>query len=150
MTEQNPFQIPSPGTSQTTGVLAEENTSPKKTLDQRVFDLVRCVGWGFPVFLLLTLLGNWFIACVLLGRVPIPMRDDPKGIAGLDIPYSFTLLLIFAFPLGIIVGLVSHFLPSSRSIDSRVFAFFGFVLLWFATIMILRLDPLGIVEWTMD
>ena len=150
MSEQNPFQIPGPGTSLSTGTLVKENSSPQKTLEQRMFGLVRSVGWGFPVVFLLTLFGNWLIACVLLGRLPIPMRDDPKGIAGLDIPYSFTLLILFACPLGIIVGLVSHFLPSRRPVDYRVFAFLGFVLVWFSIFMLLRLDPLGIIEWTID
>jgi len=91
---------------------------------------------------------------MLLGRAPLPSRDDPMSISPwLTIPYYLTGLLMVGFPVAIVGGLLTlAWLKTMRRISRllTMVLLLSFAGVWAASISFLRWDPLDVVNWYMD
>jgi hypothetical protein len=121
----------------------------------RVLHLAALVGTWYPPAVLALLYGNWLVVCVALGRVPVPMRDDPKHLgdvtavvhwfAVLGLAAGFYPFLVSASILA--VAALAPSLPNRQEMRRRLGFAAGGGLLAYALV---RWDPGRIVEWFFD
>ncbi|MDE0864736.1 MAG: hypothetical protein OSA98_13180 [Rubripirellula sp.] len=107
-------------------------------------------GWLYPVLVLVSLYGTWLLAWVALGSIPVPMRDDPKGISMITLPYIMTNVLLMVAPVGCIAGVLGQFLYHGRTMMFRFLHAGGVALLWFGSFSLVGWDPGRVVEWFFD
>jgi hypothetical protein len=111
----------------------------------------------YPAALLACLYATWFEARKVLGHWPRPSLDDPKGVAGIDLPYGLTRLFLGGLPFGLILnlGLLLAWGVScgaARKLSFRscwwVIVFCGAI--WAAGLLFLYTDPFRALDWLLD
>lgn len=118
---------------------------------RRTVRLLNGVAWAYPVFLVATFYGTWFVAWLSLGHRPRPSLDDPKSIGVVvDALCFFCGLMLIGFPVAALEGIVLQFLISGYSWAQRFLRGVLLVALWLCMIGLLRWDPLKVVEWYFD
>jgi len=128
-------------------------TSPVR---RRIQTLLCLVAWLYPVWLAGSFYLTWLTAWLFLGHPPRPMLDDPVSISRIvDGLYFLTGLLIMGMPGLCPAGLVASFLmPLGKSprtqMLSRTALVGGYLVLCVSCIVLLRSDPLRVVEWWFD
>ena len=123
--------------------LAEEITG------QSLRDGIGTLVWCFPMIQVGSIYGTWLIAAVLLGRLPVPMQDDPKGLA-IDVPCFMTGCLMILSPGAAVFGFLHELSAPESSWSRRIGRAFLLLSFWGATISFHRWDPLRVVEWFID
>ena len=112
--------------------------------------------YGYPIWLLLSFYFVWLAACFVLGRTPVPMRDDPKYIGSwLDWIYPLPAILLIAMPLMAPLGLVAGATypligPRNRRHRIRAILIIVYILLCLGVVITLRADPGRVAEWWID
>ena len=109
---------------------------------------------SYPAALLLALLATWLAGRMSLGHWPQPSLNDPKSIgAWVDVPYAITgFLLVVGLPVffvGVLRLLHVAYNDETRRRNLLLVSALSIVCM-VATILIFRLDPLGIVSWYAD
>jgi hypothetical protein len=109
---------------------------------------------AYPIVLPLAFLATWLAGRLSLGYWPRPSLDDPKHIgAWVDVPYNITALLMVvglpAFAFGIISLIYRGYCDETRRRSLLLVSTLS-VICMVATVLILRLDPWGIVTWYAD
>ena len=93
---------------------------------------------------------EWAVACLTLGRPPIPMIDDPKSIGPISsLLHPITgvfLVTIIAVPFTLPLAWLHRSLRSRQSVLIAIACF----IFPFGSMFILRADPFDIVEWWFD
>jgi len=104
--------------------------------------------------LLLALYATFLAGRVSLGHWPRASLDDPKFIgAWVPVPYTITWILLFvglpAFAVVVLGILYRAYCDATRRKGLLLVSALSIVCM-FAAILVLRWDPLGVVEWYMD
>lgn len=107
----------------------------------------------YPLFVFVSLYGQWLLSWLVLGHRPVPSMDDPKYIDGASWMHVITGVALIGFlPVGCMalilntVHMAYHRLPAIRVLW-RVLLLVG---LWMGAVLILRWDPGRVVYWWLD
>ena len=108
----------------------------------------------YPGSLLLALYATFLAGRVSLGHWPRASLDDPTFIgAWVPVPYTITWILLFvglpAFAIAVLGILYRAYCDETRRKGLLLVSGLSIVCL-VAAILVLRWDPLGVVEWYMD
>lgn len=135
----NPYQTPAE--------TAERQSPSLPKLWRRLERIV----WSYPLVMLMAFYGTWIIAWVSLGHRPRPMLDDPKSIgAAVNVACLVTYGVLMLLPGVAVGGFLLQFLVPARHRNERIRCAMLLVVIYFALVAFLRLDPLSVVEWFMD
>ncbi len=122
----------------------------------------RAVGWlsrcarvalVYPAIFLILLYGQWLLSWCFLGHPPVPSFDDPKMIDGSSwmSPITFAMFVSYtpmatvAFVLNVAYAVATP-LPGKQLVKLSV----SFVLYWAGSAAIMLLDPLSVLDWSLD
>ena len=104
-----------------------------------------------PALLVAAFYGTWCSAWLSLGHPPRASLDDPAETVGAI--YFVSGIVVLLMPVGAAVtvaSMASRFVLGGRSkITGIVFAVFN-VALWIGALVLLRSDPIGVVNWWCD
>lgn len=107
----------------------------------------------YPLLLLALLYGQWLLSWAVLGHLPQPSIDDPKFIDGASWMHNLTGLVFWGLVPMVCIGMGLNALYIVKGRLRILFALrrgLLFVVLWFGTFLLLRLDPGSIFYWWMD
>lgn len=105
----------------------------------------------FPLLLLGSIYGSWFLAWVVLGHAPRPSLDDPKETLG--VIYLASVLVVAIAPFGFTAGFccaANLVLEGGRWRFNQLSLPLAFICFWAGSIFLLRSDPWNAVNWWMD
>jgi hypothetical protein len=109
------------------------------------------LAWFYPVSLVAAIYGTWMVAFFELGHIPRPSLDDPRQLGtALHIPYAIAGLLLTAFPVAAVAGVILQLSMPRRTWSRRFISTAFFVTYWVVIIVFLRWDPMHVAEWLMD
>ena len=105
----------------------------------------------YPALLVIAFYGTWCSAWLSLGHPPRASLDDPAETLGAI--YWVSGIVVLLMPMGAAMAVASmagRFIFGGFSkITGIVFAVFN-VALWIGAIVLLRTDPIGVVNWWFD
>lgn len=131
-----------------------EYAPPPSLLHRRRLTAIYVGAVAWPILLVAGIYAEWLLAWVILGHRPMPppSPDDPKATLGLV--HDAMVLVVFTWPLGMILGLASIVILwiTRREAWRTVLWTVILVGLWVGFIMLNRWDPLGlrVIEWFAD
>ena len=121
---------------------------------RRRFNPVAAYVLGYPFLLPLMMVATWVTGRWSLGHWPRTSLDDPSTIGvWVNIPYHVAMVLVvFGLPaFGICMGLLLHDSWRNECRRKRSLTIAGAAALgMIGMVLVLRWDPLGIVDWFMD
>ena len=126
---------------------------PTPRRPSRVLAVFAHLTLAYPLFLIGSLYGEWFMAWYMLGHEPQPSVDDPKYISGSSWMHPITGIAIMGFMPAACAALVLNTLyVIDRRLRGRRLAIRVACLLalWLGMIALIRFDPHPILEWWLD
>ncbi len=107
----------------------------------------------YPLFIIASLYGEWFLAWFILEHPPQPSLNDPKFIDGSSWMHPITLVAFLGFLPVACVALVLnslYIIKGGLRRNHRILILFTFLILWLGTYGLLRWDPGQVVNWWFD
>jgi hypothetical protein len=125
--------------------------SPYGEASSGLLRTLNAVALLYPALLVTAFYGTWFSAWLSLGHPPRASLDDPAETLGAI--YWVSGIVVLLMPMGAAVAVASMagrfvFGGCSKS-TGIVFGVFN-VALWIGAIVLLRSDPIGVVNWWFD
>lgn len=119
----------------------------------RMLAICTYVSLAYPLFLVGSLYGEWFLAWHILGHEPRCSMDDPKFINGSSWMHPITGIAIMGLAPAAVGALVLNTLyvinrrPRGRQLLVHILCLSA---LWLGMIALLRFDPHPVLEWWFD
>jgi len=109
------------------------------------------IALAYPILLVGQFYASWLLAWVILRRQPRVSWDDPKDVLGM-LNLLGCLVVLFMGPAGGIAGasILARFIWRDGSWWRSMVLSMATVALWLAAFMLIRWDPLRVVEWWID
>lgn len=108
---------------------------------------------AWPLFLIGSLYGQWFLSWYLLGHAPRPSADDPKYIIGASWMHPITTIALFGMlPAagGALAFNTLHVLGNRVRGIRLAMRVIALPVLWLGMIALLRYDRQPVMEWWFD
>jgi hypothetical protein len=108
---------------------------------------------SYPLFLIGSLYGEWFLAWHMLGHEPQASLNDPKYINGSSWMHPITGIAIMGLlPAAAGAPILNTMYVFRQRLNGRrlVIRFAWLSVLWLGMLALLRFDPHGIMQWWFD